>query len=151
MTARISRLDTHRAPTSPQVFRLVVAITTLVTIAAIVTPSNDTVSVVIVVLVIALFGIPHGAVDHLVAATFGRTGPPAARLVSATQIARVSQRRFHLLYVAGMAAYGLVWRLFSFEWGLARTAPHRRRHLARTTLTTAHPNTPVPTQMRRAS
>ena len=41
--------------------------------------------------------------------------------------------------------------LFSFEWGLARTAPHRRRHLARTTLTTAHPNTPVPTQMRRAS
>jgi hypothetical protein len=58
MTAILSRLDADRAPTSPRVFRSVVAITAVVTVAAIVTPSNDTISVAIVVLVIAMFGIP---------------------------------------------------------------------------------------------
>lgn len=106
MTALISRLDARRAPTSPRVLRLVVAITALVTAAAMVTSSNDTVSVAIVVFVIALFGIPHGAVDHLVAATFERTGPSTSGLAP---VAQVSQLRFHLLYVGAMAAYGLVW------------------------------------------
>lgn len=106
MTALVSRLEASRAPTSPRVFRSVVAITALVTVAATATSSNDTVSVVIVVFVIALFGIPHGAVDHLVAATFERTGPTASGL---GPVAQVSQLRFHLLYVAAMAAYGLVW------------------------------------------
>lgn len=106
MTALVSLIDARRASTSPRVFWSVVTITALVTAAAIVTPSNDTVSVAIVVFVIALFGIPHGSVDHLVAATFERTGPPASEL---GPVAQVSQLRFHLLYVAGMAAYGLVW------------------------------------------
>ena len=109
MTALDSRIDKIRAPTPPRVFRLVVAVTTLVTVAATVTPSNDAVSVAIVVLVIALFGIPHGAVDHLVAATFEPTRPSASAPGSATPVSAVSQRRFHLLYVAAMAAYGLVW------------------------------------------
>jgi Brp/Blh family beta-carotene 15,15'-monooxygenase len=106
MTGLVSRLDARRAPTSPRVLRLVVAITALVAAAAMVTSSNDTVSVAIVVFVIALFGIPHGAVDHLVAATFERTGPSTSGLARGAQ---VSQLRFHLLYVGAMAAYGLVW------------------------------------------
>jgi|TARA_R110002110_G_scaffold371658_4_gene581648 Brp/Blh family beta-carotene 15,15'-monooxygenase len=106
MTALASRFDTRRAPTSPRIFRLVVAITALVTMAVMVTSLNDTVSVAIVVIVIALFGIPHGAVDHLVAATFERTTPSASVLAP---VAQVSQLRFHLLYVGAMATYGLVW------------------------------------------
>jgi Brp/Blh family beta-carotene 15,15'-monooxygenase len=112
MTALVSRLDTIRAPTPPRVFRLVVAATAVVTVVATVTSSNDAVSVAIVVLVIALLGIPHGAVDHLVAATFEPTGPSASEPGSATPVSAasaISQRRFHLLYVAAMAAYGLVW------------------------------------------
>lgn len=109
MTALVSRLETHRAPTSPRVLGLVVAITGLVTAAAMMTSSNDTVSVAIVVIVIALFGIPHGAVDHLVVATFESEGPMASGPGSDKRVARVAQWRFHLLYVAAMAAYGLVW------------------------------------------
>lgn len=106
MNALVSRLGARRAPTSPRVFQSVVAITALATVVALATSSNDTVSVAIVVFVIALFGIPHGAVDHLVAATFQRTGPSASALAP---VAQVSLLRFHLLYIGAMAAYGLVW------------------------------------------
>ncbi|MGK0276298.1 MAG: Brp/Blh family beta-carotene 15,15'-monooxygenase [Ilumatobacter sp.] len=109
MTALVSRLDKNRAPTPPRVFRFVVAITALVTVAATVTPSNNTASVAIVIVVIALFGIPHGAVDHLVAATFEPTGPSVSEPGVNTPVAPTAQWRFHLQYVAAMAAYGLVW------------------------------------------
>jgi Brp/Blh family beta-carotene 15,15'-monooxygenase len=109
MTALISGLDSNRAPTPPRVFWIVVAVTALVTVAATMTSSNDTVSAAIIVVVIALFGIPHGAVDHLVAATFEPTGPSASAPGTNTPVAPTAQWRFHLLYVAAMAAYGLVW------------------------------------------
>jgi Brp/Blh family beta-carotene 15,15'-monooxygenase len=106
MTALVSRPDTNRAATSPAVFWSVVTLTALVTVTALITPSNDTVSVAIVVLVIALFGIPHGSVDHLVAAKFDSDRPSSSWLDRATPI---RQLRFHLFYIAAMIAYGFVW------------------------------------------
>ncbi len=100
MTATLSRVDARLAPTSRRVFMSVVAITALVALAGVGAEPNDAASVTIVVLVIAFLGIPHGAVDHLVAETPDR----ASRSMSDG-----TMWRFHLGYVAAMAAYGLVW------------------------------------------
>jgi Brp/Blh family beta-carotene 15,15'-monooxygenase len=106
MTALVSRPNTNRAATSPRVFWSVVTLTALVTVTALLTPSKDVVSIVIVVLVITVLGIPHGSVDHLVAAKFASGRPSSSWLDRATPI---RQLRFHLFYVAAMVAYGLVW------------------------------------------
>ncbi|MFT6291032.1 MAG: Brp/Blh family beta-carotene 15,15'-monooxygenase [Ilumatobacter sp.] len=106
MTATLRRLNVDRSPTSLRVFRVVVAVTAMVAAVAALAPSNDTVSMAVVVVVIALFGIPHGAVDHLVAAAIEPTGleRPERRWVTSAQ-----QWRFHVAYVSAMLAYGLVW------------------------------------------
>jgi len=85
----------------------VFAITILFTLVAMATPRNDAVAMVIVALVIAFLGIPHGAVDHLVG-----TPPASSRSASESQpFGPTRQWRFHMGYVAAMLAYGAVWFL----------------------------------------
>ena len=105
-TTATSHVEAQRTPMSPGVFRVVVAITAAVTMAAVVAPPSDTVSVAVVMVVVAVLGIPHGAVDHLVAAALGSTAPTQLTRSAATPIRPL---RFHLAYLAAMLAYGLVW------------------------------------------
>lgn len=107
MTAVISRPDADRAPTSARVFGSVIAVTIVVTFIALATPRNDTVALVITALVLAFLGIPHGAVDHLVA-----TPPTSSASADASRpTGAARQWRFHVGYVAAMFAYGVVWLL----------------------------------------
>ncbi len=81
----------------PAVFLPVVATTvTVATIASIVSGSGP-ISGAVVVVTVALLGIPHGAVDHLAAAALG--GP----------FDTSSRRRFARDYVLVMLGVGLVW------------------------------------------
>ncbi len=75
----------------------VVALTVVLAAVASVYPAPDWVSVVVVVVVVAALGIPHGAVDHLV----------AEAIVSPSQAS--SRRRFMRNYVLAMLAVGSVW------------------------------------------
>ena len=102
------RVDPGLAPTSPRVFGSVLAITVAVALVAVAAPPSDTAAVAVVVLVIALLGIPHGAVDHLVAAP-PTSAPPTPSERPPRRLTDAMQWRFHLAYVAAMAAYGLVW------------------------------------------
>ncbi len=106
MTATLLALDADRAPTSPRVFRSVVAVTALVTGVAVAWPPKDMVSMTVVVLVIAFLGIPHGAVDHLVGASLASS---ESSTPGAPHDAAARHWRFHVGYVAAMLAYGLVW------------------------------------------
>ena len=81
----------------PRVFLPVVAATLAVTATALWFSVSGPVSVAVVVLAIALLGIPHGAVDHLAAAALG--GP----------FDTSSRRRFARSYVLVMLGVGLVW------------------------------------------
>ncbi len=81
----------------PRVFLPVVATTLAVAATALLVAESGSVSVVVVVLTIALLGIPHGAVDHLAAAALG--GP----------FDTSSQGRFAHGYVLVMLGVGLVW------------------------------------------
>ena len=105
-TAAASHVEAQRTPTSSGVFRVVVAVTAAVTVAAVVATPSDMMSVAVVLVVVALLGIPHGAVDHLVAATLGSTAPTGPARGSTAQVRSL---RFHLAYLAAMVAYGLVW------------------------------------------
>lgn len=82
----------------PAVFRPVVAATALVAaVGTLVTPP-DWLSVGVVLAVVALLGIPHGAVDHLVAAGLGDGARGTA-----------SRARFTRDYLLAMGGVGLVW------------------------------------------
>ncbi len=117
MTAILPRVDAPPAPTSRPVFVSVLAVTALVALATVALPPSDAASVTIVVLVIAFLGIPHGAVDHLVAVPPASVTPtPSARLPRSPMDGALL--RFHVGYLAAMAAYGLVW-LFSPGLALA--------------------------------
>jgi Brp/Blh family beta-carotene 15,15'-monooxygenase len=108
MTTTFSRVDRELAPTPPRVFVSVLATTVLVVLATVAAPPSDAVSATVVVLVIAFLGIPHGAVDHLVVAPPKTMEPePSAPVHRPPPDDRAW--RFHLGYVAAMAAYGLVW------------------------------------------
>jgi len=80
-----------------RVFLPVVATTLAVTATALVVSAPESVSLAVVVLTVALLGIPHGAVDHLAAAALG--GP----------FDTSSRRRFTRSYVLVMLGVGLVW------------------------------------------
>jgi Brp/Blh family beta-carotene 15,15'-monooxygenase len=90
-----SRLAHWRASRDPQ-FLLVVAVTLLVAVSTR-SLSSGSPSVIIAVAVVATLGIPHGAVDHVVA---------MSRLTGT-----ISARRVDAWYVAAIAAYAVVWAL----------------------------------------
>jgi Brp/Blh family beta-carotene 15,15'-monooxygenase len=79
------------------VFLPVVAVTLGVAAASLVVTVPDSISVAVVVVTVALLGIPHGAVDHLVAAKLG--GPFNTSSLS----------RFTRDYVLAMLGVGVVW------------------------------------------
>jgi len=79
------------------VFWPVVALTVVLAAVASVYSAPDWVAVVVVVAVVAALGIPHGAVDHLVAEAIA--SPPQAS----------SRWRFMRNYVLAMLAVGAVW------------------------------------------
>lgn len=105
-TAADCPVEAQRTPTSPRTFRVVVAATAAVTVAAVAATPSDMMSMAVVMVVVAVFGIPHGAVDHLVAATLGSSASTRLTRSAATQIRSL---RFHLAYLGAMVAYGLVW------------------------------------------
>ncbi len=85
--------------TQSPLFRLVAGVTAIVALAAAALPApSTTVSFVIVATVVVLVGIPHGAVDHLVA---GAPGAGAARF----------DWSFHVRYVSTILAALLVWAI----------------------------------------
>jgi Brp/Blh family beta-carotene 15,15'-monooxygenase len=106
-----ANVDTRRAAPQPPIgltqssmFRPVAALTAIAAVLAAALPDPDTaVSFAVVAATVILFGIPHGAVDHLVAAEPRRSGDE-------TQTRRFD-RRFHMEYVGAMLAVGLVWFL----------------------------------------
>lgn len=102
MTAVLTERRADRSPISPPVFRLVVGTTVMATALAAATSPSDAVSLTVVAVVIVFLGIPHGAVDHLVAA-------PMSSTEGAKQTPARWQIRFHTGYVAAMLAYGAVW------------------------------------------
>ncbi len=81
----------------PAVFLPVVAATLAVAAVTSIVSQSGPVSVAVVVVTVALLGIPHGAVDHLAAAALG--GP----------FDTSSRRRFTRDYVLIMLGVGLVW------------------------------------------
>lgn len=91
-----------RAPSErARQFVPVAAITALVTAFAPAGPGDPGVaSVALVVGVVALLGIPHGAVDHLVGVGAGSDEETPGGVL-----------RFHLQYLAAMAGYGVLWLL----------------------------------------
>ncbi len=91
---RQSRIDRFQ---ESGLFWPVVAVTVGISAVAAATSLPDWVSVATVVTVIAVLGIPHGAVDHLV----------VERIDGAHD--RGSRVRFVVAYVLAMAAVGLVW------------------------------------------
>ncbi|TVR27654.1 MAG: hypothetical protein EA389_02325 [Ilumatobacter sp.] len=81
-------------------FGAVVAITALIAaVGALTTDVPTSISIGVVVVVVALLGLPHGAVDHLVEAAISGHDPTT----------RTSRLRFHVWYLGAMAGYGLVW------------------------------------------
>jgi Brp/Blh family beta-carotene 15,15'-monooxygenase len=85
----------------PQVFATVVVLTATIAALAPAGAAGSELSrwsVAVLVGVIAVLGIPHGAVDHLV----------AERLV-ADPVGRFARWSFSLRYIAAMAAYAVVW------------------------------------------
>ena len=98
--------EAQRFQTSPGTFQLVLAATAAATLAAVVTTPSDMTSLAVVMVVVAAFGIPHGAVDHLVAAAIGPSTPAPTSRNAAAQI---RSSRFHFAYLGAMVAYGLVW------------------------------------------
>jgi Brp/Blh family beta-carotene 15,15'-monooxygenase len=80
-----------------RVFLPVVATTLAVIATALLAPESGSISAVVVVLTVALLGIPHGAVDHLAADAVG--GP----------FDTSSRRRFSRSYVLVMLGVGLLW------------------------------------------
>jgi len=81
----------------PAVFVPVVAVTFIVAAVSSTVSESGPVSVAVVVIVVAMLGIPHGAVDHLAAAELG--GP----------FDTSSLRRFASGYVGVMLGVGVVW------------------------------------------
>lgn len=97
MTTTLRRQSQFNGLQASGLFWPVVAGTVGVTAVAAATSVPDWVSVATVVIVIAVLGIPHGAVDHLVAEKIdGRHDPQ-------------SRARFVVAYVLAMAVVGLVW------------------------------------------
>jgi beta-carotene 15,15'-dioxygenase len=97
MTAPLHTEATARSFRSPSVFRSVVVATLGITVVAAATALPEHVSIGVVIAVVAVLGIPHGALDHLVADAIDG-GHDAA-----------SRRRFLGRYVIAMAAVGVVW------------------------------------------
>ena len=97
MTAATLIEQSTRGFRQPTVFVPVVAITFIVAAVSSMVSESRPVSVVVVVIVVALLGIPHGAVDHLAAAELG--GP----------FDTSSLRRFAIGYVGVMLAVAVVW------------------------------------------
>ena len=97
MTAATLVEQSTRGFRQPTVFVPVVAVTFIVAAVSSMVSESGPVSVVVVVIVVALLGIPHGAVDHLAAAELG--GP----------FDTSSLRRFAIGYVALMLAVAVVW------------------------------------------
>jgi beta-carotene 15,15'-dioxygenase len=78
----------------------VVALTLLIAaVGALVTDVPAPLSIGVVVVIVALLGLPHGAVDHLVDAAVTGDDPTDAAI----------RLRFHAWYVGAMVGYGLVW------------------------------------------
>ena len=97
MTAATLIEQSTRGFRQPTVFVPVVAVTFIVAAVSSMVSESRPVSVVVVVIVVALLGIPHGAVDHLAAAELG--GP----------FDTSSLRRFAIGYVGVMLAVAVVW------------------------------------------
>ena len=97
MTAATLVEQSTRGFRQPTVFVPVVAVTFIVAAVSSMVSESGPVSVVVVVIVVALLGIPHGAVDHLAAAELG--GP----------FDTSSLRRFAIGYVGVMLAVAVVW------------------------------------------
>ena len=97
MTAATLVEHSTRGFRQPTVFVPVVAVTFIVAAVSSTVSESGPVSVVVVVIVVALLGIPHGAVDHLAAAELG--GP----------FDTSSLRRFAIGYVGVMLAVAVVW------------------------------------------
>ena len=97
MTAATLIEHSKRGLRQPTVFVPVVAVTFIVAAVSSMVSESGPVSVVVVVVVVALLGIPHGAVDHLAAAELG--GP----------FDTSSLRRFAIGYVGVMLAVAVVW------------------------------------------
>ena len=97
MTAATLIEQSTRGFRQPTVFVPVVAVTFMVAAVSSMVSESGPVSVVVVVIVVALLGIPHGAVDHLAAAELG--GP----------FDTSSLRRFAIGYVGVMLAVAVVW------------------------------------------
>ena len=97
MTAATLVEHSKRGLRQPTVFVPVVAVTFIVAAVSSMVSESGPVSVVVVVVVVALLGIPHGAVDHLAAAELG--GP----------FDTSSLRRFAIGYVGVMLAVAVVW------------------------------------------
>lgn len=95
MTTTIDQSTPVRDLRSSSVFWPVVAITVGVAASAVVWPPPDRLSIIVVVTVVAVLGIPHGAVDHLV--------------VEAIDGGQGLRRRFVVGYLLAMAGVGLVW------------------------------------------
>ena len=100
-TAKASRIQT-----SPRAFPVILALSAAATLAALVTTPSDMTSLAVVMVVVAAFGIPHGAIDHLVATAIGPSAPSPPTRNAAAQIRSM---RFHFAYLGAMVAYGLVW------------------------------------------
>lgn len=81
---------------SPALFQLIVTISLVAAVLAAVWSPPGWLSFSVAIVVIALLGIPHGAVDHLVVEAIDGRRPG-------------SRRRFVARYVLAMAGVGLVW------------------------------------------
>jgi beta-carotene 15,15'-dioxygenase len=97
MIAELGPRAPSRGLHPPAVFKAVLAATLGVTAVSAVVTVPDPMSIAVVVIVVAVLGIPHGAVDHLVADVIDGGHDLVAR------------RRFLVRYVLAMAGVGLVW------------------------------------------
>ena len=97
MTAATLVEQSTRGFRQPTVFVPVVAVTLIVAAVSSMVSESGPISVVVVMMMVALLGIPHGAVDHLAAAQLG--GP----------FNTSSLRRFAIGYVGVMLAVAVVW------------------------------------------
>jgi Brp/Blh family beta-carotene 15,15'-monooxygenase len=95
LTATLERPAVGHGFHRPSVFRPVVAATLAISVVAMAGSPPAWLSVTVVLGVVAVLGIPHGSLDHVVAAELAGE--------------RFSLRRFAVRYVAAMAVVGLVW------------------------------------------